>query len=91
MGTLGSPPHFKISTLPWYHFNGFFKLHNSKNNIMKAQNTIFLFQVSEIQLNYYPKFEASERLKVTFSKNAYEIFYENWNCGKLQLCEQYIA
>jgi DNA repair protein RadC len=56
---------------------------------MKAQNTISLFQVSEIQLSYYPKFKASERPKVTSSKDAYRIFYENLNLGKLQLCEQF--
>lgn len=56
---------------------------------MKTQNTISLFQVSEIQLSYYPKFKASERPKVTSSKDAYEIFFENWNHGKLQLCEQF--
>jgi DNA repair protein RadC len=56
---------------------------------MKAQNTISLFQVSEIQLSYFPNFKASERPKVTSSKDAYRIFYENWNHGKLQLCEQF--
>lgn len=56
---------------------------------MKAQKTIPLFQVSEIQLSYYPKFKASERPKVTSSKEAYEIFHSHWDCGRLQLCEQF--
>lgn len=56
---------------------------------MKAQKLNSLFHVSEIQLSYYPRFKASERPKVTSSKDAYEIFYENWNLGKMQLCEQF--
>jgi DNA repair protein RadC len=56
---------------------------------MKMQNNISLFQVSEIQVTYYPKFKASERPKITSSTNAYEIFNQNWDPGKMQLCEQF--
>lgn len=56
---------------------------------MKAKSQVSLFQVSEIQVSYYPKFKASERPKVTTSKDAYNIFYNNWNLGKLQMQEQF--
>ncbi|TCK80890.1 JAB domain-containing protein [Albibacterium bauzanense] len=51
------------------------------------QDQISLYQVSEINLTYRPKFKASERPKVTSSKDAYEILYNNWDLDKIELLE----
>ncbi|HMI01139.1 MAG TPA: JAB domain-containing protein [Pedobacter sp.] len=56
---------------------------------MKAKSQVSLFQVSEIQVSYYPKFKASERPKISTSQDAYNILYNNWNLGKLQMQEQF--
>jgi hypothetical protein len=40
---------------------------------MKAQIQTSLFQVSEIKVSYQPNFKASERPKISSSKNAYDI------------------
>jgi len=53
------------------------------------QDQISLYQVSEINLTYRPKFKASERPKITSSKDAYEILYNNWDLGKIELLEQF--
>lgn len=53
------------------------------------QNQISLYQVSEINLTYRPKFKASERPKITSSKDAYEILYNNWDLDKIELLEQF--
>src|SRR5690554_574319 len=53
------------------------------------QDQISLYQVSEINLTYRPKFKASERPKVTSSKDAYDILYNNWDLGKIELLEQF--
>ena len=55
----------------------------------KLQNQISLFQVSEIEVSYRPKFKASERPQITCSKDIYEIFYNNWNLNKLEYVEQF--
>ena len=46
---------------------------------------ISLFQVSEISVSYKPKFKASERPKVTTSKQVYDIFSSNWDKDILEL------
>lgn len=53
------------------------------------QDQISLYQVSEINLTYRPKFKASERPKVTSSKDAYDILYNNWDLDKIELLEQF--
>lgn len=47
-----------------------------------------LFQVSEIELFYHNKTKATDRLKVTTSQNAYDIFISAWDKGKIELLEQ---
>ena len=55
----------------------------------KQQDQISLFQVSEINVTYKPKFKASERPAITTSKNAYDILSKNWDRNKIELLEQF--
>ena len=55
---------------------------------MKAKSNLSLFQVSEITVSYHPKFKAFERPKITSSKDAYEILFNNWNLNKIEMVEQ---
>lgn len=55
----------------------------------KLQDQISLFQVSEISVVYTPKFKASERPKVTSSKEVYGILYNNWDLNKIGFQEQF--
>ncbi|WP_026898834.1 JAB domain-containing protein [Daejeonella oryzae] len=55
----------------------------------KQQNQISLFQVSEINVVYKPKFKASERPAITSSKNVYEILIQSWDMNKIELLEQF--
>ncbi|CAN5218227.1 JAB domain-containing protein [soil metagenome] len=48
-----------------------------------------LYQVSEIQLSYYPKFKVSSRPTISSSRDAYNILKENWNTGKIDFVEQF--
>ena len=53
---------------------------------MKNQQQI---NVSEVQLIYKNKVKASERKKITCSRNAYDIFIENWNPEIIEFVEQF--
>lgn len=53
----------------------------------KLINQISLFQVSEIQLSYRPKFKASERPKIGSSADVYQILLNNWDLDTLELRE----
>ncbi|MBC7913573.1 MAG: JAB domain-containing protein [Pyrinomonadaceae bacterium] len=55
----------------------------------KLQNQISLFQVAEINITYRPKFKASERPKVSSSKDLYNVLYNSWNLEILELQEQF--
>jgi DNA repair protein RadC len=55
---------------------------------MKAHSNLTLFQVSEINVSYHPKFKACDRPKITQSKHAYEILLNNWNHGMIEMREQ---
>jgi len=55
----------------------------------KQNDQISLFQVSEIEVSYRPKFKASERPKVTQSKDIYSLLYHNWDMNKMELQEQF--
>ena len=56
---------------------------------MENQHQISLFQVAEISISYTPKFKASERPKVTSSKDIYNILSQNWDSRKIGLLEQF--
>lgn len=55
----------------------------------KLQNQISLFQVSEIEVSYRPKFKASERPRITQSKDIYSLLYHSWDMNKMELQEQF--
>ncbi|WP_256012660.1 JAB domain-containing protein [Desertivirga xinjiangensis] len=50
---------------------------------------IRLSQVAEIEVSYRPKFKASERPRITCSKDCYEILLQQWDHNKLELLEQF--
>lgn len=50
---------------------------------------ISLWQVAEIEVSYRPKFKASERPRITCSKDSYNIFINQWDHNKMQLQEQF--
>lgn len=56
---------------------------------MKAQIQNSLFMVSEIKVSYQPKFKASERPKINQSKDAYNILFNNWDQGRIEMNEQF--
>jgi len=56
---------------------------------MKAQIQNSLFMVSEIKVSYQPKFKACERPKVNSSKDAYNILFNNWDQGRIEMSEQF--
>ncbi|MGE5457943.1 MAG: JAB domain-containing protein [Methanococcaceae archaeon] len=53
---------------------------------MKTQQQI---TISEVQLTYRNKVKASERKKVTNSKDAYQIFLETWNPDTIEYVEEF--
>jgi DNA repair protein RadC len=53
---------------------------------MKNQTQI---TVSEVQLTYKNKVKASDRKKITCSKDAYQIFIENWNPEIIEFVEEF--
>lgn len=56
---------------------------------MKAQIQNSLFMVSEIKVSYQPKFNANERPKINQSKDAYNILFNNWDQGRIEMTEQF--
>jgi len=56
---------------------------------MKAQIQNSLFMISEIKVSYQPKFKACDRPKITQSKDAYNILFNNWDHGRIQMSEQF--
>lgn len=56
---------------------------------MKAVSNLSLFQVSEIKVSYHPKFNASERPKISTSRQTYDILHQNWDLGRIQMQEQF--
>jgi DNA repair protein RadC len=45
--------------------------------------------VSEVQLTYKNKVKASERKKITCSRDAYKIFMDNWNPEIIEFVEEF--
>jgi DNA repair protein RadC len=52
---------------------------------MKAQQTT----ISEVSLIYRSKVKASDRPQVKCSRDAYEIFMENWNPDIIEFVEEF--
>lgn len=55
----------------------------------KHINPVSLFQVAEINVSYRPKFRASDRPKVSSSKEVFDILFDNWDLDKIELQEQF--
>ena len=45
--------------------------------------------VSEVQLTYKNKVKASDRMKITCSRDAYKIFMDNWNPEIIEFVEEF--
>ncbi|MEQ1588044.1 MAG: JAB domain-containing protein [Cyclobacteriaceae bacterium] len=56
---------------------------------METQNEKTRQQVAEIQLIYKTTVKPSQRLKITTSKDAYEIFLTTWDTCKIEFVEQF--
>ena len=57
---------------------------------MERQNTVACYgKVAEVELVYHSKVKASERPQITSSSDAYEIFKNIWEDGKMELVEQF--
>ncbi|TCD16972.1 DNA repair protein [Pedobacter psychrodurus] len=50
-----------------------------------AQKT---FKIAEVQVSYKPDYKASERPKITSSKQAYDLLMRQWDLGKIEFLEQ---
>lgn len=52
-------------------------------------NQISLYEVSEINVTYKPKIKTSEMLKVSTSREVYNVLFSNWDLNKIELQEQF--
>lgn len=55
----------------------------------KPLNSASLLQVSEISVSYRPKFRASQRPKITSSREAFDILMDKWDLDRIELQEQF--
>ena len=46
------------------------------------------FKVAEVQVSYKPDDKASERPKISSSKQAYDLLMQHWDWGKIEFLEQ---
>lgn len=46
-------------------------------------------KVAEVQLTYKPNFKASERPKITTSKQAYEVLIAHWSLDRIEFLEEF--
>lgn len=56
---------------------------------MKKAIQLSMFNVAEVQLTYNSKVPASQRRKISSSRDANDIFKENWNSDTLEHCEEF--
>jgi DNA repair protein RadC len=56
---------------------------------METTNSLAWMQVAEIELIYKSKVKASERPKVTTSRDAFELSKQNWDENKVEFVEQF--
>jgi len=56
---------------------------------MKTAIVLSELNVSEVQLSYKSKVPASQRRKITCSRDAYNLFNENWNSDTLEYVEEF--
>lgn len=51
--------------------------------------TMLDFRIAEIEITYNPKIRASDRPKITCSKDAYEVLKSHWDQNKLHYIEEF--
>lgn len=56
---------------------------------MKTAVLLSEFNVSEVHLIYKSKIPPSQRRKISCSRDAFNIFNENWNPDTLEYCEEF--
>ena len=56
---------------------------------MKKAIQLSIFNVAEVQLTYNSKVPASQRRKISSSRDANDIFKETWNSDTLEHCEEF--
>jgi DNA repair protein RadC len=56
---------------------------------MPTLNLENVYHVTEVALTYKNKIPASHRLKITNSKDAYNILYGSWDHNRIDLLEQF--
>ena len=55
----------------------------------KPFNPVSLSHVSDIIVSYRPKFKASQRPKITTSREAFDIIVDNWDLDRIDFQEQF--
>src|SRR5664279_1549121 len=55
----------------------------------ESMKSVVLSQIAEVELMYKSKVKASERPKISHSKDAYIIFKDTWDENKIELQEQF--
>lgn len=56
---------------------------------MESKNEPKQFEIAEIEISYKPILKASERAKITCSKDAFEILKTCWNQNEIDLVEHF--
>ena len=56
---------------------------------MKNAIQLSMFDVAEVELIYKSKVPPSQRRKITCSRDAKEVFMENWNVETIQFFEEF--
>ncbi|MBS1543469.1 MAG: JAB domain-containing protein [Bacteroidetes bacterium] len=56
---------------------------------MESTNEKRIYEVAEIQLTYRTDVKPSMRPKISGSKDAYNVFLENWDKSKIEFVEQF--
>lgn len=59
--------------------------------MQKDNPQLHLYQVAEIQVSYKPKIPAKERVKITSSESAYEVFINYWETDTLEYEERFVV
>jgi DNA repair protein RadC len=56
---------------------------------MKTPDLFSQIEIAEVQLIYKSKVPASQRRKITCSKDVYELLLQNWNANTLEYVEEF--
>lgn len=64
-------------------------MENTNHQTLQHQARLSGRQVAEVQLIYRSNVKPSQRPKVSSSREAYEVFFKNWNLDKIEFVEQF--